>query len=299
MFSYSFNSLIVFYEVVKKGSFSKAAEALLMSQPGVSNHITQFEAQIGKRLLRREKGELKLTREGKIIFRYAERIDTTARELESMIGTIRKDPKPLLKIGTTVVYSNVIMPAIIGGFQKANPSIGIKLDVGSSEEMVKTVLAMENDVVVTADPAHSKKLHVLPLASEALVLITPHDHPLSKSDSVSLREIEGYPLVIREEGSSTRNVLLTALESMQVKPSALFEVRSTGFIKEWVSQGKGLSVLVRRAIFEEELKHLKMIPLKEPISLEVAVVFLKSRKYDASIQKFVDYLKDLKTKSFF
>jgi DNA-binding transcriptional LysR family regulator len=299
MFCYSFNSLIVFYEVVKAGSFSKAADVLLMTQPGISNHVAQIEAQVGKRLLRREKGEFELTREGKMVFRYAEKIDTMARELENLIGAIKRDPKPLLKIGTTVVYSTVMMPSILDGFQKANPSIRIRLDSGSSEEMVRTVVSMENDVVVIANPRSSKKLYAFPLAREDLVLITPHDHPLAQRDSVSLREIEGYPLVIREEGSSTRKVVLSALELMRVKPSVLIEVRSTEFIKEWVSQGKGLSVLVTRAIFEEELKQLKVIPLKEPLALEVAVVFLKSKKYDTSIQKFVDYLKDLKAKSFF
>ena len=79
MLSYSLNSLIVFCEVIKLHSFSKAADALFMTQPGVSNHVAQLEAQAGNRLLIREKGRLKPTKEGKIIFKYAEKIDATAR----------------------------------------------------------------------------------------------------------------------------------------------------------------------------------------------------------------------------
>jgi DNA-binding transcriptional LysR family regulator len=299
MFSYSLNSLLVFYEVVKAGSFSKAADILLMTQPGISNHVSQLEAQVGRRLLRREKGNFVLTKEGKLIFRYAEKIENAARGLENTIGTMKKEEKPFLKIGTTPVYSRMVMPFILSSFQKANPAIMLKLDVGSSEDMVKTVVSMENDVVIIANPRVTKKLYAFPLVKEEMVLITCIDHPLAAKELVSLRDIDGCPLVIREEGSSTRKVVLSALESMRIRPSVLIDVRSTEFIKEWVSQGKGISVLVKRAVLEEERKQLKVIPLKEPLSLEVSVLFLKSKKHDPSTQKFVDHLRELKVTSFF
>ena len=294
MFPYSLNSLLVFCEVVKAGSFSRAADALLMTQPGVSNHVTQLEAQIGARLLRREKGNFKLTKEGKIIFKYAEKIETVTRELEGTIRAMKRDAKPLLKIGTTSVYSRIVMPFILGGFQKANPDIMIKLDAGGSDDMVKTVISLQNDVVIIANPKMSKNLYAVPLVREDLVLITSNDHPLSPRGSVSLREIEGYPLIIREEGSSTRKVVLSALASMQVKPSVLIDVKSTEFIKEWVSQGKGVSILVKRAVLDEEQKYLKVLPLKEELTLEVSVLCLKSRKYDPTIQKFLDHIREVK-----
>ncbi|HBA54350.1 MAG TPA: LysR family transcriptional regulator, partial [Syntrophorhabdus aromaticivorans] len=65
MLSYSLNSLLVFYEVVRLGSFSKAADLLAMTQPGVSNHVTQLEAQAGCRLLIRGRGNFRLTKEGR------------------------------------------------------------------------------------------------------------------------------------------------------------------------------------------------------------------------------------------
>lgn len=148
MFSYSLNSLIVFHEVVKTGSFSKAAAVLFMTQPGVSNHVAQLENQIGSRLLKRDKGNFKLTKEGKTIFKYAEKIEKMAGELENTIRMMQKDAKPVLKIGTTSVYSRIVMPFILGSFQQTNPNVMIKLDVGSSDDMVKTIISMQNDVVI-------------------------------------------------------------------------------------------------------------------------------------------------------
>lgn len=298
MFSYSLNSLIVFYAVAKTRSFSKAANILFMTQPGVSNHVAQLEAQTGTMLLKREKGKFQLTKEGKTVFKYAEKIEAVARGLENTIKAIKKDAKPLLKIAITPVYSRVMMPFILGSFQKAYPDIMIKLDLGNSDDMLKTVVNMQNDVAVLANQMTSQKVFAFPLLKEELVLITCNDHPLSAKESVSLQEIAEYPLVIREEGSSTRKVVLSALESMKITPSVLIDVRSTEFIKEWVSQGKGVSILIKRAVMDDERKYLKVIPLKENLSLKVSVLFLKSKKYDTSIQKFVDHIAQLKAESY-
>jgi DNA-binding transcriptional LysR family regulator len=291
MFSYSMNSLIVFYEVVKLRSFSKAADVLFMTQPGVSNHVAQLEAQTGRALLKREKGKFQLTQEGRIVFKYAEKIESLAKELEQMIKGLQQ--KPLLRIGSPPVYSRIVMPYILSSFQKVYPEIMIKLDVGGSDEMVKTVFSMQNDIVVVANTRSSKKLYVMPFIKEDLILITAKNHPLAGKGPLSLKEVEAYPFIMREEGSGTRKAVLSAFKSMDINPSGLIEVKSTEFIKEWVSQGKGVSVLVKRAVASEELQSLSVIPLKEPLSMEISVCFLKARKNDRTIQKFSGHLKEL------
>jgi len=295
MFSYSMNSLIVFCEVIKLDSFSQAADLLFMTQPGVSSHVAQLEAQTGARLLIRKKGTCKLTKEGKIVFKYAEKIETMARGLETAIKSMGQDA-PLLKIGTTPVYSKVMMPFILGTFQKDNPDIMIAFDVGSSDDLVDTLLTMKNDVVIAASQKGSKSLAVFPLLSEELVAIVPRDHPLSSQVSLSLRDIEGYPLIIREKGSATRNAVSAVLESMKIKPSVLIDMKSTEFIKEWVSQGKGISILIKRAVTADDLERFNLLPLQEKPLLDVSVLFLKSRKYDLAIRRFLHHVEELKSK---
>jgi DNA-binding transcriptional LysR family regulator len=293
------NSLLVFYEVVKAKSFSKAADTLFMTQPGVSNHVSQLEAQAGRPLLKREKGKFQLTKEGRTVFKYAEKIESLARELEQTMRSMHKELNPVLKIGTTPVYSRMVMPYILSSFQKVNPHIMIKLDVGGSEDMVKTVTAMQNDIVLVANARTSKKLFAFPFVSEELVLITSNNHPLARKDSVSLKEIERYPFIMREEGSATRQVVFNAFASMNIQPSGLIEVKSTEFIKEWVSQGKGISILVKRAVLDGEKNLLKVVSLKESLSLHISVLFLKSRKNDITIQNFASHLKELSHHPFF
>jgi DNA-binding transcriptional LysR family regulator len=296
MFSYSMNSLLVFYEVVKARSFSKAADVLFMTQPGVSNHVAQLEAQTGNPLLTREKGKFQLTKEGRTVFKYAEKIETLAKELEHTIRSMQKDIKPFLRIGSPPVYSRIVMPYILSSFQKVYPDIKIRLDAGGSDEMVGSVLSMHNDIVVVANTRASKKLYVLPFLKEELVLITAKNNPLAGKGPVSLKEVEAYPFIMREEGSGTRRTVLSAFQSMDINPPGIVEVKSTEFIKEWVSQGKGVSVVVKRAVSGDELKTLSVIPLKESLSMEISVCFLKSRKNDRTIQKFSDHLKELSQK---
>src|SRR5512135_806443 len=292
MYSYSLNSLIVFYEVVQLKSFSKAAEVLCLTQPGVSNHIAQLEVQAGRPLLKREKGKIELTPEGKAIFKYADRIARIAEELEKRIKSMREEVKPHLNVGTTPTYSKAIMPELLGSFQKTFPQVMIKLDAGSSEEMERTLFSGHNDIVIVANPTLSKKLHAIPFLKEELVLITPKDHILSKKESISLREVKEYPLILREEGSATRKVVLSALKSIGITPSVLMEVKSTDFIKEWVSKGKGISVLIRRSILDDEKRQLKIIPLVPSLLLEISILFLKSMKYNIWVQKFIDHMRN-------
>ncbi len=294
MFSYSLNSLLVFYEVVKARSFSKAADSLSMTQPGVSNHVSQLEAQTGAVLLKREKGKFQLTKEGRMVFRYAEKIENLAQELEQSIKGMRKEARPLLKIGAPPVYSRIVMPYVLSSFQKAYPDIKLSIDAGGSEEMVRTVLSMENDVVVVANTRASRRLCVIPFLKEELVLIAAKNHPLAGNGPVPLREIGNYPLIIREEGSGTRKTVLSALQSMNVSPLSLIEAKSTEFIKEWASQGKGVSVVVKRAVSDDDLKSLCLVPFQEPLSMEVSVCFLKTRKNDRAIQRFMDHVKELR-----
>jgi DNA-binding transcriptional LysR family regulator len=294
MLTYSLGSLIVFSRVVKFKSFSRAADALFMTQPGVSNHVAQLEAQAGFSLLKRERGRFELTKEGKVVYRYAQRIEKMASDLEDTLRALHKEIRPTLRIGTVPTYSRILMPYVLGGFQKTEPNIKIKLDVGSSNEMEKSLLSGQNDIILVGNIHASKKAQAFPVLREELVLIAANDHPLARKKRVSLSDVKAYPLIIREEGSATREVVLAAFSAMHITPSVLIEAKSTEFIKEWVSQGKGISILIKRAVLGEEDKSLTRVPLREPLFLEVSLVFLKSKWRDPSIQKFSIYLKGLK-----
>ena len=289
----SLNSLLVFHEVAKHKSFSRAAEGLFISQPAVTKHIRNLELKVGMGLIQRGKGGFALTDAGKILFKYTQRISSHLMEIENVLGSLQKDYHGLLKIGTTESYSKCLMPKLLSGFQTSFPSIKIALDVGNSEEIEKSLLVYKNDLGLIGETKKSSKFESIPFLKEELVLIVSPMHPLVKRGEVSLKELEGYPLIIRAKGSSTRKVLWKAFRDLDIHPSLLIEAGSSESIKQWVSEGKGVSVIVKRTVEEEEkMGIIKIVPLMEKLYIEVVFLYLYEQRFNTAIQTFVHYIGD-------
>jgi len=176
-------------------------------------------------------------------------------------------------------------------FQTSHPSIKITLEVGNSEEIEKSLLDYKNDLGLIGAVKASSKFELVPFLKEELVLIVSPNHPLGKRKAVSLKEIEGYPFIIRAKGSTTRRILFHAFEEFDIHPSLLIEAGSSEFIKQWVSEGKGVSVIVQRLGEDEEKRGvLKNIPLAEKIYLEVGLLYLKGEKFNPAIKTFVHFV---------
>ena len=287
----SLNSLLVFHEVAKHKSFSKAAEGLFISQPAVTKHIRNLESKMGMGLVQRGKGGFALTDFGKILFKYTQKISSHLMEIENVLGNLQKDHHGLLRIGTTESYSKCLMPKLLSGFQNSFPSIKIALDVGNSEEIERSLITYRNDLALIGVTKVSSKFESIPFLEEELALIVSPLHPLTKRQAVSLRELEGYPLIIRAKGSTTRRILLEAFKILDIYPSLLIEAASSEFIKQWVSEGKGVSVIVKRTVEDEEKRGMiKTIPLLEKLHFEVAFLYLKEERSNPSINTFVGYI---------
>lgn len=289
----SLNSLMTFHEVAKHKSFSRAAEELYISQPAVTKHIQNLELKVGMRLIQRGRGGFALTEAGKTLFKYTHKISSHLMEIEDVLGDLQKDHHGFLKIGTTESYSKCLMPKLLSGFQTSFPAIKISLDVGNSEEIEKNLSTYRNDLAVIGVTRVSPKFESIPFLKEELVLIVSPKHLLSKRRSVSLKELEAYPLIIRAKGSTTRRILLQAFKELDIGPSLLVEAGSSEFIKQWVSEGKGVSVIVKRIVEDEGKRGIvRIVPLTEKLCLEVVFLYLKEQRFNPAIKTFVQYMED-------
>jgi len=287
----SLNSLLVFHEVAKHQSFSKAAEGLFISQPAVTKHIRELESKIGIGLIQRGKGRFALTEAGRVLFRHTHKISSHLMEVENVLGNLKKERQGILRIGTTESYSKCLMPRLLSGFQNSYPSIKIALDVGNSEEIEKSLLVYRNDLGLIGVTKVPSGFESMPFLKEELVLIVSPTHPLANRQKVSLKELEGYPLIIRAKGSTTRRILLQTFRDLDVHPSLLIETGSSEFIKQWVSEGKGVSAIVKRIVEDEEKRGIiKTVPLMEKLCLEVAFLYLKGERSNPAIKSFVNYI---------
>ena len=289
----SINSLLVFHEVVRHRSFSKAAEELFVSQPAVTKHIKGLEHKVGTRLIERGRGGFHLSEAGKILFKSAQKISNHLREVENHLGRLQKERHGLLRIGTTESYSRCLMPKLLSGFQNLFPSIKIALDVGNSEEIEKSLTAYRNDLALIGMTKVPHKFESIPFLKEELVLIVSPSHPMAKREKVSLKAIRKFPFIIRAKGSTTRKIILKAFQELGIRPFLLIEAGSSEFIKQWVSEGKGISIIVRR-IAEEEARRglIKMVSLDEKLYLQVVLLFLKEERANPVIKTFTHFIED-------
>src|SRR5262245_41938681 len=131
--------LQVFYTVAKQLSFTKAAEALFMTQPAVTFQVKQLEEQFNTRLFDRSHGRISLTPAGALVFDYAERILKLSCELETRMAEMSGDIAGPLLIGASLTNGEFILPQVIGAFQTRYPRVGMHLTVGNSETIVNRV----------------------------------------------------------------------------------------------------------------------------------------------------------------
>ena len=246
--------LEIFVKVAELGSFSRAAQALFLTQPTVSEHIRTLEDELGVRLLDRLGRGAAVTKGGALLLGYAQRMLALSREarqaMESFQGRMSGD----LLVGASTIPGEYILPALIGRFKEKFPDIAITLLIGGSQAVTEWVLEGRAEIgVVGARSAH-RAIEYRELFPDDIVLIVGAAHPWHGRQRVTLEELRGEPLLLREQGSGTRAALEAALGAAGTDIGAfrvVGEMGSTQAIKQAVKAGVGVSMVSRRAVEEE------------------------------------------------
>lgn len=280
--------MIVFYEAVKRKSFTRAAEALFMTQPGVSFHIGGLESYLGVKLLDRKDNRFELTEEGKAVYKFAEKVHKIQGDYEKLFLDFKGSHIIRLTIGASPSYCQHGMPKVIAGFAAAYPSAQVRIDADNSDVLRKKLFRRETDILVAPNYKPSSQIWSIPFTTEDLMLIVSKDHELASRETVSFQEIKNYPFALREEGSQTRKTILSFLKSAGTKPLVAI-VGNTDFIKEWVFQNNGISIVTKSAALDPRLQ---AVSIKEKPCLEICVMCLKARRYEIAIARFIRHLID-------
>lgn len=246
--------LEIFAKVAEMGSFSRAAEALHVTQPTVSEHIRALEDELGVRLLDRLGRGTATTRAGQLLLSYATRILALSREarqaLEGYQGRIRGE----LVVGGSTIPGEYLLPAVIGRFRQKFPEVSTTLVIGDSQAVVDWVADGRVELGVVGARLPHRGLEFHDLSPDEEVVVVPAGHPWQGRAQVTLEELSREPLIIRERGSGTRAAFESALERAGVDLATLRvagEMGSNQAIKQAVKAGMGITVMSRIAVEEE------------------------------------------------
>ncbi|NCF35444.1 MAG: LysR family transcriptional regulator [Gammaproteobacteria bacterium] len=273
--------LKVFHTVAKLLSFTKAAEALHMTQPAVTFQVRQLEEYFNTRLFDRTHNKVNLTPAGERVAEFAERIFDLYSEMENSVRDLTGEISGALTIGASTTIAEYMLPALLGEFKNRYPDINLRLKVSNSEGIVSMVEHNVIDLGLVESQVSNKNLIVEVCHDDQLVVVAAPDHELVKRGAkVKAAEIVKYPFVSREEGSGTREVIMQYLIDKNVNPGEMnfcLELGSPEAIKGAVEAGMGITI-ISRSIIDKELKLNTLCELQLDPPLSRPFSFVRQRQ---------------------
>lgn len=249
-----FRQIEIFVKVAELGSFSKAGEALHLTQPTVSERVRSLEEELGVKLLDRQQRGASPTKAGELLLAYARRILQLQREARQALDEFQGRMSGELVVGASSIPGEYVLPSLIGRFKTKFPDISISLLIGDTQGVLDWVLEGKVEVGVVGAQIGHRAIEYRELMPDELVLVVPAEHPWHARKTVTLEEVRQEPLIVRERGSGSRHALERALGEVGLDLGAfrvVGEMGSTQAIKQAVKAGVGVSMISMRAVADE------------------------------------------------
>jgi DNA-binding transcriptional LysR family regulator len=200
--------LKTFQEVVRLGSFSEVAKKLAISQPAVSFQIQKLEQQLGTRLIdRTQRAIITLTAAGKRLLLFAESVEMEYGRLQHDLEQMREDVSGELLIAASTIPGEFLLPPWLARFKRIHPAVNIQVDISDSQAVINGVRDNAYQVGFCGMAPQGEELSSFKVAGDEIVLIVFPEHPFAQRSEISAGELEGEPLIFREETSGTQRSL--------------------------------------------------------------------------------------------
>jgi DNA-binding transcriptional LysR family regulator len=288
--------LQVFHAVAKHLSFTKAAEALFMTQPAVTFQIKQLEERYSTRLFERRHGQISLTEAGKVVLEYAERILGMSDELEARMKDLGTHIGGPLLIGASMTIAEYLLPRVLGGFSARFPGVVPRLVVANSEQVQHQVAEQSLDVGFIESDTQLPSLLTEVVCEDELLVVCAPTHPLAVQSSVPPALLAQHAYISREPGSGTREVTDAYLRKMGLAPDSLqpaMELGSPEALKGLVATGRGFAIMSGATVVKErQLGLLVGIPLAPRLVRNLAAVYSRQKFCSRLVSQFVAFAKE-------
>ncbi|MER5470829.1 LysR family transcriptional regulator [Streptomyces sp. NPDC002935] len=248
--------------VARLGSLGRAARELGITQPAASSRIRSMERQLGVALVDRSPRGSQLTREGALVTDWARRVVDAAEAFDAGAQALRDRRDSRLRVAASMTIAEYLLPGWLIALRAQRPDTAVSLLAGNSAAVAERLLSGEADLGFVEGLSVPSGLDATVIAHDRLIVVTAPGHPWARRRApLAAAELAATPLILREEGSGTRQVLDTALGGL-ARP--LIELSSTTAVKASAVSGAGPAVLSELALGEELSAHrLVSIPLAD------------------------------------
>ena len=239
------HELHAFEAVAKYRSFTRAAEALFLTQPAVTRQIGSLEAKLRTRLFERLGRTVRLTAAGEVLHRYTTEILRLAAEAESAVGDVATGAAGRLAVGASSTAATYVLPQYLRKFRENWPGVELSIHTGTSAQVVEMIVGGAVDVGVVTGYREQPGLVEIPLADYATGVVVYPEHPLAADGRRTVRaaELAGSPLILMEEGTNLRTYVDRLLSSVGVEERVTMELDNVEAIKKMIEARLGISLL--------------------------------------------------------
>lgn len=278
--------LRVFNTVAKRLNFTKAANELNITQPAVSKHIKEIEQQLNTKLFDRNGTKITLTIAGTMLLKYTEKIFTVYRELEFEINQLNQKHEGVFRIGASTTIAQYVLPSLLAAFHQQFKDIKVQLSIHNTEVIEQLLIEQKIDLGMIEGLSKNKSFQYTPFIKDEIVLVASVNHPLTYKNSLSVDELKKTPLLLREPGSGTLEIIAFELKKLGIKLNDLkleMQLANTESIKGYLLHSNCMAFVSIHSVLQElKNKTLVVIDVKNLVILR-DFYFIQSQGEQAAI----------------
>jgi LysR family transcriptional regulator, transcriptional activator of the cysJI operon len=249
--------LQVFHTVAKRLNFTKAAGELFISQPAVTRHIHELEQQFKVKLFERNGTRIRLSPAGQRLLQHTGELFAIYRNIEFDMSSLTQGHKGRLFLGGSMTTAPYIIPPILAEFHQRYRDVEVSLITGNTQQIEQALGRQEIDLGIVEGHSRNSSIRYTEFMKDEIVLVSNPAHPLAKRHSIRPDELTRIPLLLREPGSGTLEVLAHALDGIGIKMPMLtkeMQLDSTETIKSYLLHAPCMAFLSIHAV-EKELQN--------------------------------------------
>lgn len=283
-----------FSEIIKQGSFSKAAESLFVSQPTISNVVKELEKELGTKLMIRTTRKFELTDSGKLLLKYSENLSNSLSHFQEELNDINRGHKGTIKMGVFTSVGTEILTKIMADFYSNYPDINITFVEDSADNLKRSLFQGELDLVVVSLPT-SEEFVSFPFLEGDLQLLVHEGHKLADRQKVQWQDLKDEKFIMFREGFTVYDMIMWETARSGFTPDIICETSQWKFILELVSFNLGIAVLPQSTLTPIMVKHkgINVIPLGSPeVHWEIGIGWHKGGYVSLATQKWIGFLQE-------
>jgi len=246
--------LQVFYTAAKRLNFTKAAAELFITQPAVTKHIHELEHHFKTKLFERSNNALLLTPAGETLLQHTELLITAYNTMEFEMSNLVNIHSGKLKLGASTTVAQYVIPPVLAAFHKKFTNIEVTLINNNTEQIELSLLNKEIELGIIEGRSKNKAIRYTPFLEDEIVLVSNLSHPLAQKESIRPEDLRNIPLLLREPGSGTLEVIAHALKPFHIKLSQLkveMQLGSTESIKSYLLHSSCMTFVSIHSILKE------------------------------------------------